>query len=52
MPNYKEKKRMLRELVKKEEEERVLKIQTEGHSFEDTDAFKRSEKHYKYYVHR
>ena len=52
MPSYKEKKQRLRELVKKEEEERIQKIKKEGHDFVDTDAFKRAEKFYKYYVHR
>ena len=52
MPSYKEKKKKLQELVKKEEQERIQKIQQEGHDFNDTDAFKRAEKHYKYYVHR
>lgn len=52
MPSYKEKKQKLRELVKKEEEERIEKIRQDGHNFVDTDAFKRAEKYYKYYVHR
>jgi hypothetical protein len=51
MPGYKEKKQRLRELVKQEEEERVRKIEEEGHKFVDSDLFKRQEKHYKYYVH-
>ena len=52
MPSYKEKKQRLRELVKQEEQERIDKIRKEGHNFVDSDAFKRAEKHYKYYVHR
>ena len=35
-----------------EENQRIRKIQDEGHQFKDTDAFKRAEKYYKYYVHR
>ena len=42
MPNYKEKKKMLRELVKQEQQERISQIQEKGHEFIDSDAFKRS----------
>lgn len=48
---YKEKKARLRELVKKEEAERIQRIQQEGHQFKQTDAFRIKEKQYKAYQH-
>ena len=52
MPGYKERKEKLRQLVKEQELERQRKVQEEGYPYKATDAFRVSEKEYKYYKYR
>ena len=52
MGGYKERKQRVREMVKREEQERARQIQEHGYPFKATDKFRIREKEFKYYQHR